>query len=124
MKASKKLMFSFSGFQMNQIHVNFHLQKCLEFLIKNQQTKLDPKKHKEKKYPPSCQLVLSLFPSQLLSLHNTNDCSKYTLFLSARIASASSSISPFFLPSFRANLNLNFNTYIINNCVNSYLIGY
>ena len=45
-------------------------------------------------------------------------------FLSARLASASASISPFFRPCVRPTLNLNFITYIINDCVNSYLIGY
>ena len=55
----------------------------------------------------------------VMNIQSSNS-KKATNFLSARIASASASISPFVRPT----PNLNFSTYKINNCVNSYRTGY
>ena len=47
---------SLADCQINQIDVNFHLQKSLEIFDKNSVDKIWSKKNKEIKVPPSCQL--------------------------------------------------------------------
>ena len=71
MKARKMLIFSttqghflldsmsLAGCQINQIDVNFHLQKVWNFLIKIQLTKYNPERTRGGKCPPSCQLGLT-----------------------------------------------------------------
>ena len=56
---------SSAGFQINQIDVNFHLQKSLEFFDKKSAEKIWSKKDKEIKISPLMPIRVKIFKSFL-----------------------------------------------------------
>ena len=61
---------SLTGFQINTIDVNFHLQKSLEIFDKNSAVKIWSKRQRGEKCPPSCQLGLKVLKCTVFNQNN------------------------------------------------------
>ena len=66
---SYKTQWAWQGVKLTQLMSIFTSKKVWKFLIKIQLTKSDPKSTRRQKYPPSCQLGLSMY--YIHSMFNT-----------------------------------------------------